>query len=565
MRTPSTASRSRAPQCLLLALLCALALPRAAAAEDELAPSPAAAEMLKSMREKGILTEEEYQELYRKQAVYEARQREEDRLPLWLRDWTVGGDLRFRYDRLDTGRDIDANSTLIIGEDAVLLGDQISSTQILGQALGESDEARFRMRIGAEKGLGDYLTAGVRIATTSDSSFAVRPSPSDGDFGPDADFSYTVNNPRSENVSFGELFSPKDIALDRAYVRVHPPFAPTFRFTVGKFGNPFLSHDFAEDFMVFDNDIQPEGVAAEYRFDFLPKELWLESVAGLFVVQEIGNVTVSGTSAAPGSTATPEFPDPDDEDPYLFGFQGGLHAAPRSDLRFGARGSYYQMRDIGTSFAITTQALGNGADAIEDNPTLCLGPSSGIPAGFRTHCGPDGNGLGDAKGKLEEVVADVYAEYTPFGEKWAIKPFFQWATILGAEEEDDAWSVGAELGSLDLLELTVMYARVERNGTIAAFTDSDLFDGFTNAKGWLVQLQRQLLPGLVVRAAWFRSKMAEDQCRAEASDPGAPAQTFLCGAAGTATDVIGTVPELYLFRKAQLSRDRWQLDFTVSF
>jgi hypothetical protein len=563
MRTSLTSSGPRAAQSLLWALLCALALLRPAAAEDEVAPSPAAAEMLKSMREKGILSEEEYQELYRKQAVYEARQREEDRLPPWLRDWTVGGDLRFRYDRQDYGRDIDAGSTLIVGEDAVNLVDEVAGTGIVrGDALGERDQARFRLRLGAEKGLGDWMTAGVRIATSDTAKFAVRPNPDDGDYGPDTVFEFEVNNPRSENVSFGELFSPKDIALDRAYLKVHPPFAPTLQLTVGKFGNPFLSRDFDTDFMVFDQDIQPEGVAAEYRFDFLPGELWLEGAAGLFVVQEIGSVTVSGARPTPGNpgTATPEFPDPDDEDPYLMAFQGGLHGQALPDLRLGARGSFYQIRDIGARFAIATEALGNGADAIDDNPALCLGDSSGIPAGFRTFCEDDGAGLGNANGVMSEVVADVYAEYTPFGERYAIRPFFQWSSLLAAEEEDDAWAAGVALGALDFLELTFMYARVERNGTIAAFTDSDLFEGVTNAQGFMLQLQRQLLPGVVVRSAWFHSKMAEDQCRAEQLG-----QTFLCGPAGTATDVAGTVPELYYYRKALLSRDRFQVDLTVSF
>ena len=66
-------------------------------------PSPAAAEMLKSMREKGLLTEDEYEELYRRQAKFEAQQAMKEGVPAWLRDWTFGGDVRFRYDRRDFG------------------------------------------------------------------------------------------------------------------------------------------------------------------------------------------------------------------------------------------------------------------------------------------------------------------------------------------------------------------------------------------------------------------------------------------------------------------------------
>ena len=78
-----------------------LALGAHAADEKPPEPSPASAEMLKSMREKGILSEEEYEDLYRRQAQYEAKQREEDALPGWMSNWTVGGDLRLRAERID--------------------------------------------------------------------------------------------------------------------------------------------------------------------------------------------------------------------------------------------------------------------------------------------------------------------------------------------------------------------------------------------------------------------------------------------------------------------------------
>src|SRR5262245_3974232 len=70
---------------------------------SDAAPSPAAAEMLKSMRQKGILSEAEYDDIYRRQAVYEYEQREREKTPPWFQDWVVGGDVRLRLERIDQG------------------------------------------------------------------------------------------------------------------------------------------------------------------------------------------------------------------------------------------------------------------------------------------------------------------------------------------------------------------------------------------------------------------------------------------------------------------------------
>src|SRR5262245_47415976 len=96
------ALRAVAAACLAAATLPCVSVgaraeePADATTTDAAAPSPAAGEMLKSMREKGILSEEEYDDLYRRQAKYEEQQREKNALPGWMQNWTFGGDLRLR-------------------------------------------------------------------------------------------------------------------------------------------------------------------------------------------------------------------------------------------------------------------------------------------------------------------------------------------------------------------------------------------------------------------------------------------------------------------------------------
>jgi hypothetical protein len=134
------------------------------------APSPAAAEMLKSMREKGILSEHEFEDIYRRQAIYEHEEREKEKAPPWFRDWTVGGDVRIRLERIDRG-DLELSRVippsqqglekdLVRGEDNV---DFLNNT-----AEGIRDRMRLRFRLGAERRLGENWTIGFRIATAQE-------------------------------------------------------------------------------------------------------------------------------------------------------------------------------------------------------------------------------------------------------------------------------------------------------------------------------------------------------------------------------------------------------------
>ena len=492
-------------------------------------PSPAAAEMLKSMREKGMLTEDEYQELYRRQAKYEAEHEEASSLPAWLKDWTFGGDMRLRFERRDFGGlsfNPDGGNPYVLGRQNVNF--------IQNTALGRENRLRLRLRIGAEKRIVDGLTFGFRIATVAGNTVYGNFFNSGG-----LGFGTTLaSDPRSQNVTMGDFFSQKAIALDRAYLRYQPDFAPTLALTVGKFANPFVSKYFSGDFVVWDHDISPEGGALHYRFDFVPERFWLEANGGVFTYQEQSQITVTQTS---GTTAVAALPNIDQQNPILFGIQGGFNGRPTSWLQAGVRTSFYDFQHIGTQVSAAMMDLGNGGEAIDNNPTFRLaGPTSPI---FQN---------GKSSGRTRELVVDAYATFTPWGERYAITPFGQWMTLLDAKSEDNGFAAGFDFGSLDLVKLTLMYAWIERNATIALFTDSDLFEGFTNAKGWYVAAERQLWRGVRVRGAYMFSQELNEECHAAEKNP------RLCDTA-TQISVLGP------YRRTTLDRNRWQLDFMVDF
>ena len=93
-----------------------------------------------------------------------------------------------------------------------------------------------------------------------------------------------------------------------------------------------------------------------------------------------------------------------------------------------------------------------------------------------------------------------------------------------------------------------MYASIGRNATMALFTDSDMFEGFTNAKGWYFAAERQLWRGVRVRGAYMISNQLAAGVRAR--------PTRVAGALRHRVADRRLAP----FRTTTLDRQRFQLD-----
>jgi hypothetical protein len=506
------------------------------------APSPAAAEMLKSMREKGILSEHEFEDIYRRQAIYEHEEREKEKAPPWFRDWTVGGDVRIRLERIDRG-DLELSRVippsqqglekdLVRGEDNV---DFLNNT-----AEGIRDRMRLRFRLGAERRLGENWTIGFRIATAQELDLTT-------DYGNDVtgvDLSKRIIDHRSSNVTMGDYFAPKGIYLDRAYIQLNPEIAPALRIVAGKFENPFRSKYLPYDGLVWDEDIQPEGAALSYRFDFLPETWWTEANVGFLVLEEIGSVTVTQTS--PG-IATTTLPDLDDRDPYALAYQLGTYVDTGEWMKLGLRGSYYDYRNLSIRDAFILADLGNGGDAILQNPAFS--ELSEFSEFFER---------GRSAGHIKQGVIDAFITFTPFGERWPITPFAQYTTLLSASTEPDGWGFGIQIGTPETLQVRAMWAQLDRNSTVALFTDSDLFDGYTNAKGWYVSVARKLSDHVTLRLSYYSARVNNQFCVA-VEEEGKPA--LFCDSA--TSQALSTAAD---YRRTSLDhRKRIQIDLTAEF
>ena len=290
-------------------------------------PSPAAAEMLQSMREKGILSEQEYEDLYRRQAKYEEEQRLNESLPGWLQNWTFGGDARMRFERIDR-QDLDLHEPLDPKDNAIDL--------ITLKAKGDESRYRTRFRIGAEKKIEDGVTFGFQIATATEFTFSTQFADSLV-LADTASFGRTILDHRSQNEDFNGYFQPLQISLSRVYIEYQPTFAPALSLYLGKFANPFVSKYWRDgDRLIWDPDINPSGAAFTYHFDFIPETLWLDSAAGAFILDQHQQINVQCTTAEE-TTCSQFFPVPDANDPFMLGGQIGLSGRPWENVQLGVR------------------------------------------------------------------------------------------------------------------------------------------------------------------------------------------------------------------------------------
>jgi hypothetical protein len=321
----------------------------------------------------------------------------------------------------------------------------------LGDDRSNRNRLRYRLRLQAQAEINEWMDAVLRLASGE-------------------------NDPRSTNrtLGFGNDFDPDAIFIDQAYLVVRAPESwvgdSTLVGTGGKVPNPFLWKAARWD-ALWDADINPEGLAVD--FGWAPGEdLKLFSKAGYFIVDE------NGTNA----------------DPHVLGVQAGLVWAASELVELGARGTWYSWGSLNRDF------LGRAANSgtIEDGLT-----------------GEPGEGSG---------TMDVFelAAYLKFGglDGWPVTVFGQVGKNLdadgsdlfpGLEDEDLGWLVGFEVGDRKkLLALGVTYAYFEANFWPAQFTESDLFDGFTNRKGWGIYGSKEVLPNTELTVTLYVSDEIRD-------------------------------------------------------
>ena len=287
---------------------------------------------------------------------------------------------------------------------------------------------RVRLRLGATVKISDQLEAGIRVAT--------------GD--PD--------DPTTTNQTFTDFFSRKPLDLDRFYLTYRPFKALTL--TGGKFQNPFKSTE-----MIWDEDVQPEGLAETLTFREVGPLKTVTLVGGQFVLSEVAAAT----------------------DSAMFGWQVILEATPSKDLTLALAGAYYDFEKTDRiARALATGDLKSG----NTNRTTGTGAETRFLSDFRIV-----NVLGQVDYKLGTVPLRLIASY---------------AHNTGASDKNDGYWLEAYVGGLRKKgEFRVGYgfALVETDAALSAFNSDDWLD--TNIRTHMADLAYQLFDNTTLKLEGF--------------------------------------------------------------
>lgn len=348
--------------------------------------------LVQKLVEKGILTQEEAQAVLAETKQEAAKQAEQARqaaaqakpaaLPEWIEKVKIKGDLRLReqYQKRDEGED--------------------------------RWRTRIRARLGLEAAVNEKALIGIGLATGE-------------------------NDPRSSNLTLRDSFGADDIKLDFAYGQYK--LTEWASFVGGKFKNPIWT---GRSDLIWDTDITPEGVAAQF-FD-KPSEDWGWFVnAGYYVLDENG---------ANG------------RDPFMWFVQPGfdLFFSDKANLRVAA--AYYDTTHVEDSILDYSAETNTGA-------------TTGLAYEY------DSYGL-TAQLNLLGVVPDIpLVRSIPY-----LTLFGEYIYNPDPDDDNQAWLVGLSFGEEKVKDLgqwafTYNYRRLERDAVLDILPDSDFFEGETNAKG----------------------------------------------------------------------------------
>lgn len=166
-----------------------------------------------------------------------------EKIPKWIKDVKVSGDLRLRYEGIYNRQEKQADGSL--------------------KDIPNRDRFRFRARLFFDSNISDEISAHLMLCTNQDAN----------------------REATTTNQSFTDDFNDKAVYFDRAYAIYKPNWLKKLELAGGKFKNTFLHTD-----MMWDPDVNPEGFYEYYQYpgwaNFKPF-----AQLGQMVVNEVANET----------------------------------------------------------------------------------------------------------------------------------------------------------------------------------------------------------------------------------------------------------------------------------
>ena len=270
------------------------------------------------------------------------------------------------------------------------------------------------------------------------------------------------NDPVSGNQTMDKGFSSKDVALDLAYVTWQPEIIPNLTLLGGKMQKPFSQ---VSD-LVWDGDLNPEGVALKYKLGLGPADLFVNG-AGMVVTERSK-----------------------DSDTMIYAGQAGVDLKTDAGLKLLAGVGYYyydnmegfgvvdwdgSMKGYGNTVVKTTDDAGAVTKVTYANEYREL-----------------------------EFIASLGFKCPLSGLPWNFYGNYVFNTE--ADDNDIGYLVGVKLGSLKAprsFELGYNYRHLEADAVVGAFSDSDSWGGGTDGKGHKLMAGYQISKNWSLGATYF--------------------------------------------------------------
>ena len=308
------------------------------------------------------------------------------------------------------------------------------TVKIDGESDGKNkDRQRIRARLGAYTEINPQVNTGIRIATGG---------------GDDA---------RSTNQDLDNYFDKKQLWLDQAYIDYHPTAVKDLHLIGGKMPQPWVSMGD----VIWDSDINPEGLAATYKLNLGNSGVEMFGSAGYYTLKD--NVDGEGVQFR--------------NDLSLYAGQLGARFAPTDSLKVTLGGSVYSYNN--------------------DKDSAC--PTTGTKT---TPCALAVNGNSTDEFRLYEGFGQVDIANLPV----PLSLYGQYVHNAATDsDQDNAWLVGFK-SKLNAFSLDYNYRDIQRNAVVGAFTDSDFANGTTGSRGHKIKLGYEIDKNFGLGVTYFLTK-----------------------------------------------------------
>lgn len=333
----------------------------------------------------------------------------------------------------------------------------------------QRNRARYRLRLGIRGTLVDDFFFGLRLETSTSA--------------------------RSTNVTFGDDAGPFGKTSDGAFIGQAYVGYRGFRditLTAGRMPNPFVTTS-----MVWDGDINPEGLAQQYKHTFNlsfgggsvaaagssskdgkgaeaavvsePFKLAIDVFAnfGQFVYDDQNPENPIGAPAVSGGRRVPE------NDAYLFGYQVGARFKFPNNIYFQMAPTIYHYSGYGNDF----NTFYNGGPNFRVGNTTVVPNQTGINSLLVFNMPAE---IGFKLGELPVRIFSDFAVNLDAEDR---------ARAAGRPEEDDeryAYQVGVGIGQLKAKgewQVQAFWQHAEQYSLDPNLVDGDIFDGRGNMEG----------------------------------------------------------------------------------